>query len=111
MTKENLSLITSIGNIFQDMGFDNADQYLAKVKLASRINDLIETRGLTQKEAGEILQLRQPKVSALINGDLDGFSMDRLFAFLARFDQNVQIIIKDKPKSSRKPAVLNIAFA
>ena len=50
-------------------------------------------------------------MSALINGDLDGFSMDRLFAFLARFDQNVQIIIKDKPKSSRKPAVLNIAFA
>ena len=111
MSKENLTLVQSSGNVFKDMGFSDAEQYLAKAQLASRINTIIQSRDLTQKQAGDILKLRQPKVSALLRGDLDGFSMERLFVFLTRLDQNVQIIIKDKPKSSQKPAMLHIAFA
>ncbi len=96
------------GNIFKDLGLDSPDDRFAKTKIASMIYDIIEDRNLTQKEAGLILGINQPKISALRNGKLDGFSMERLFLFLRALDQDVDIIIH--PKKQNK-ARLNFAYA
>ncbi len=74
-------------NIFKDMGLPNPDESLAKARIASMIYDIIESRGLTQKRAGDILGVSQPKISALRNGRLEGFSIERLFSFLRAMDQ------------------------
>jgi len=95
-------------NIFNDLGLNNPEERLAKAKIASMIYDIIEQRNLTQKEAGLILGVNQPKISALRNGKLDGFSMERLFVFLRTLDQDVDIIIH--PKKQNK-ARLNLAYA
>ena len=50
-------------------------------------------RGLTQTATGEVLGISQPKVTALLNGRLDGFSTDRLFRFLNALDCDVRITI------------------
>lgn len=91
--------IVSSGNIFEDMGFSDAEERLAKAKLAAIINKIIEERGLTQQEAAKILAINQLKVSALKNGRLKGFSIERLFSFLEALDQYIEITITDKSKA------------
>jgi predicted XRE-type DNA-binding protein len=96
------------GNIFNDLDLENPEERLAKAKIASMIYDIIEERKLTQKKAGAILGVNQPKISALRNGKLTGFSIERLFSFLRALDQDVDIVIH--PKSQNK-AQLNLAYA
>lgn len=98
----------SSGNVFKDLVLDNPEERLAKAKIASMIYDIIEDRNLTQKEAGLILGVNQPKISALRNGKLDGFSMDRLFSFLRALDQDVDIVIHPKKQHEAR---LNLAYA
>src|SRR5437870_5482239 len=67
--------------------------YLAQAELAAQILKVIRRRGLTQAAAGKLLGIKQPKVSALLNGRLDGFSSDRLFRFLITLGCDVRISI------------------
>ena len=79
---EDIKITRSSGNVFADLGLPDADHLLAKADLAIEISSIIEDRGLTQAEAAEIMGVDQPKVSALVRGRLDGFSMERLYRFL-----------------------------
>lgn len=88
----------SSGNIFKDLGFPNPDEELAKVKLASKINRLIEDKGITQKEAAEFLGISRSKMTDLRNGRLSGFTIDKLFSFLGKLDH--QVSIRVTPKST-----------
>jgi len=97
----------SSGNVFADLGIPEADHLLAKADLAIELTRIISARGLTQVEAAQVMGVDQPKVSALINGRLDGFSMERLYRFLNAFDRDVEIVVKPKPKS-RKAATLKV---
>jgi predicted XRE-type DNA-binding protein len=87
------SVTDSSGNIFADLGIKDADAYLAKSVLAIHIQRVIKKRRLTQDEAGQILGISQPKVSAIIKGRLDGFSTERLFRFLNMLGCDVKISI------------------
>jgi predicted XRE-type DNA-binding protein len=63
---------TSCGNVFADLGLDNAEELLVKAELARRISSIITTQQMTQIEAAEMIGIDQPKISALINGKLTG---------------------------------------
>jgi predicted XRE-type DNA-binding protein len=65
--------------------------------LAHRIVDIIEGRKLTQVQAGKVLNVDQPKVSALKRGRLPDFSIERLVAFLLLLGHDVQITFTPKP--------------
>ena len=106
--KDNIKSEKGSGNVFKDLGLDNPEDRLVKARIVSMIYDIIEERKLTQKEAGVILKVGQPKVSALRNGKLDGFSIERLFSFLRALDQDVDIIIHPKKQSE---ANLNLSYA
>jgi predicted XRE-type DNA-binding protein len=84
------------GNVFEDLGFDKSEEELAKADLVIQINKIIERRRLKQKEAAIILGINQPKVSALKNGRLAGFSIERLLSFLQALDQDVEIVVYPK---------------
>src|SRR2546421_3812572 len=72
----------SSGNVFADLGFQDAEERLLKAKLATKIAQLIEKKGWTQAQTAERTALDQPKVSRLLRGQLAGFSADRLLAIL-----------------------------
>ncbi len=72
----------SSGNVFADLGLPNPEERLAKAELALQINRLIKKKKLTQIAAAKLLDIDQPKISALNQGKLAGFSMERLFRFL-----------------------------
>ena len=97
------------GNIFSDLGFDNPEEMETKAKLVSQINAIIKKRKLTQKEAGTILGVTQSRVSDLARGGLSGFSVDRLFRLLNKFDREIEIIVKRK--RGRRPATTTVTFA
>jgi predicted XRE-type DNA-binding protein len=86
-------------NIFADLGFPNPEEHLAKAGLAMQIIEIIRQRRLNQAAAADILSIDQPKVSALIRRQLKNFSLDRLGRFLNRLDNDVDIVVKDKPRN------------
>ena len=83
-------------NVFADLGIEDAD-ILVKASLTHRIYGIVKERGLKQKDAAELLGLKQPDISALMNGKFLDFSIDRLLHLLVRLNQEVEIIIKPAP--------------
>jgi predicted XRE-type DNA-binding protein len=89
------------GNVFADLGLANPEEHLAKAELASRINQAIRQRRLTQAAAAELLGIDQPKVSRLLRGYLTNFSAERLIHFLNLLGRDVEIVVKPTPRSRR----------
>ncbi|WP_019503220.1 helix-turn-helix domain-containing protein [Pleurocapsa sp. PCC 7319] len=89
----------SSGNVFADLNLANPEERLIKAELARRISGIISQKGLTQIEAAELLDIDQPKVSALTRGKLDGFSTTRLFRFLNALGNDIEIVVKPKPEN------------
>lgn len=89
-------------NIFADLGFPNPEEHLAKAGLAVQIIEIIRQRHLNQSAAADLLGIDQPKVSALMRGQLKNFSLDRLCRFLNALDKDVEIAVKDEPRSRRR---------
>jgi predicted XRE-type DNA-binding protein len=92
----------SSGNVFADLGLADADELLVKAELVMQISRIIEERGLTQVQAAEVLGIDQPKVSALVRGNLRGYSVERLSRFLNALGQDVEIVVRPKPRSERQ---------
>lgn len=90
------------GNVFADLGFRDAEERLLKVKLASKIAQLIEEKRLELNSDCERIGLDQPKVSYLRRGRLSGFSADRLFAILNRLSHSVEVRISAKEREPEK---------
>ncbi len=92
-------VIRSSGNVFADMGLPDAVELDTKARLGAAINLIVERKRLTQVEVATALGVNQPKVSALLHFKLEGFSVERLMNFLVALGQDVEIVVKDKPRS------------
>ena len=88
----------SCGNVFEDLGLPDAKEALYKSDLTHQICAIIKARKLTQAQAAAVLGVDQPKVSALVRGRLDQFSIDRLIRFLNRLGHDVEIIVRPGPE-------------
>ena len=89
-------------NPYRDFGFRNPERALVKSTMAMHIQDAMDARGLTQRQAAEIMGIDQAKVSAIVNGNLKGFTLERLMRFLNALDIDVEITLKPKPKSQER---------
>jgi predicted XRE-type DNA-binding protein len=94
---------SSSGNVFADIGLEDADELLIKADLAISIVAIIKQRGLNQTAAAKALGLDQPKVSRLVRGDLYGFSIEQLIRLLGMLGQKVSLTI-EASTPSHKPA-------
>ena len=97
-------------NVFADLGFPDAADRQAKLRLAYALNQVLEARKLSQAEAAKVLGVTQPKVSALFHYKLAGFSVERLMKLLTALDQDIQIVIRRKPRS-RKAGRISVVAA
>jgi predicted XRE-type DNA-binding protein len=104
------AVVTSSGNVFADLGLRDAGEKQTRVRLAVAVNRIIEERRLSQNEAAHVLDINQPKISALANYRLEGFSVERLLHFLNALDRDVEIVIRKKPRS-RKSATIVVTAA
>ncbi len=105
--KTGKQLVTeSSRNVFADLRLPNAEEKQTKVRLAVAINQIVEDQHLSQGAAARRLKINQPKISALSNYRLEGFSVERLMNFLTALDRDVDIVIRRKPKSGRTGRIL-----
>lgn len=82
------------GNVFADLGLPHAEERHTRAMLSRAIAGAIQARGLSQAQAAERLGITQPEVSAVVRGRVTGFSMDRLFRFLAALGMNVHVEVR-----------------
>ena len=85
----------STGNVFRDLGFseEEATNLKMRMDLMIRLSALIEARGLTQAKAAELFGVSQPRISDLVRGKIDRFSVDTLIAMLGHAGVKVQIVV------------------
>lgn len=110
MSKTRSKAKDSSGNVFEDLGLDGAEELAAKAELASQIARAIAGLKITQVEAGKLLGIDQPKVSALVRGQLSQFSTDRLLRFLTVLGTDVEIVLRDH-RGARSPGHLRVVAA
>jgi predicted XRE-type DNA-binding protein len=92
----------SIGNVFGDLGLPDAEELETKARLAHRIAEIIRGRRLTQADAANVLGATQPIVSKLMNGQLHGFSLERLVRFLNALDRDVEIVVRRRSRTRER---------
>ena len=85
----------SSGNVFRDLGFstEEATNLKHRSDLMIRLSKLIDARGLTQAQAAELFGVTQPRVSDLVRGKIDRFSIDTLIAMLGHAGVRIQIVV------------------
>ncbi len=91
----------SSGNVFADIGLQDAGAKFVKAQLAFYLSNHIKGLKLTQAAVGQILGLSQPDVSRLVNGRPTGFSTDRLIELLDNLGQDVDIAIRPRKLPTR----------
>ena len=110
MSEKAFTFEQSSGNVFADLGVEMPEEMLAKARIAHLITQIITKSHMSQKDAAELLGLKQPKVSLIMNGRLDGFSLERLIMAMTALDRDVEIRIRKKPRT-REHAHLNVIYA
>ena len=79
-------IIESSGNVFVDLGFDPAEAEVLKLRaeVMIRTAEQLKARGWTQAEAARRLGITQPRVSRLVKGKVEDFSLDMLLTLATR---------------------------
>ena len=85
--------VESSGNVFADMGLEEADELLTRAQLGYSVRQILKDRGIKQQDIASLLEIKQPEVSNLMQGKYHLFSEGRLFSFLRKLDQKVVIQI------------------
>ena len=91
-----MKLTPSSGNVFLDLGFspDEAEHLKVRSDLMLNLQKTIVARRLKQGEAAELLGVTQPRVSDLMRGRIDLFSIDTLIDMLAKLGIRAKIVLQ-----------------
>jgi predicted XRE-type DNA-binding protein len=83
-------------NVFRDVGFPKAEaaHLLIRTDLMIQLTKLIKERGLTQQQAAKALEVTQPRISDLVRGRIELFTIDTLVEMLERFGVAVTVKMK-----------------
>jgi predicted XRE-type DNA-binding protein len=104
--RKTLTFEKSSGNVFADLGLAHPEREQLKAHLTVQIFRIIKNRGLTQVEAGALLGIKQPHVSALMRNRSGNFSVERLMDFLIALGQDVEITVKPTRKSQGQVSIV-----
>jgi predicted XRE-type DNA-binding protein len=86
------------GNIFLDLGFtpEEAENLLLRSQLMLHLRELVRRRKLTQSQAAKLFHVTQPRVSDLMRGQINLFSIDALIAMLSHAGIGTKLSFKPK---------------
>ena len=92
------NVIKGSSNIFEDLGFDRQEATNLKIRadLMLDLRKFIQDRNWTQTEAAEFFGETQPRISNLMNGDIDRFGIDKLVQMLSCAGMNVRVLVTPK---------------
>ena len=86
----------SSGNVFRDVGFpaEEAAHLRVRSTLLALARRVIAERGLTQAAAAKLFRVSQPRVSDLVRGKIELFSIDAVVQMLARAGVRVTLVVR-----------------
>ena len=99
MSKNTLpEVIQGSSNVFEDLGFAPEEALNLKIRadLMLNIRRFIQSQGWTQKQAALFFGETQPRISDLMNGDIERFSIDKLVIMLAKAGMDVRFEVNMK---------------
>lgn len=93
------------GDVFRDLGFSaqEAGSLRIRADLMVRLRQFIERRKLTQAAAAKLLHVTQPRISDLVRGKIDLFSIDTLIDMLVRAGMRVRVTIQPSSSKPKRP--------
>jgi predicted XRE-type DNA-binding protein len=96
--KRSVKQTKSSGNVFKDVGFpdDESVNLLCRADLMIAIEKIIEERGLSQTRAAKILGTSQPRLSDMLNGRIEKFTVDMLMKWIVKLGKEVEVTVKDR---------------
>jgi predicted XRE-type DNA-binding protein len=91
-------IVKGSSNIFEDLGFDREESANLKIRadLMLDLRKFIQDRNWTQAEAASFFGETQPRISNLMNGDIERFGIDKLVQMLSRAGMNVRVLVTSK---------------
>jgi len=107
-TIDGLQVEEGSGNVFADLGLPDAEERLAKSRLAALISESIKKKGWTQAEAAQRLDTHQPTISALRKGRLRSITYDRLVHWVLALGHPIEIRVGQE---TRREPHLEVAIA
>jgi predicted XRE-type DNA-binding protein len=81
--------------VFEDLGFPPAEarNLLMRSQLMTTVMDVIESRRLTQTQAARVFGVTQPRISDLVRGKIDRFTLDALINMLNEAGIKVRLVV------------------
>src|SRR3990172_7321941 len=92
--KKKLAVVRGSGNVFRDLGHENADVEQLKAILAAQIIKALDRDGLSVRAAQSRTGIAAADFSRIRNADLGRFTLDRLMAVLNRLGSRVEVKVK-----------------
>lgn len=89
------------GSVYAPLGYKNHKEMETKSNLVKEVGKAIKKKRLTQVQAANRIGISQPKLSELLNGHFRGYSVERLIYFLNELGQDVDIVVKSKPRNRK----------
>ncbi|MGK7959442.1 helix-turn-helix domain-containing protein [Crocosphaera sp.] len=84
----------SSGNVFADLGLENADELFIRGKIGIQVIRLVKQRNLKEKEISELLEISLSEVSDLMKGEFQKFTEGKLLNFLKRLDMEITLYLR-----------------
>jgi predicted XRE-type DNA-binding protein len=86
MASKTAKVIRATDNVFADIGFGPEEAAHLRIRslLMATLRQALEAKGLTQAQSAKMLGVSQPRVSDLVRGKIEQFSIDTLVDMLAR---------------------------
>ena len=96
-----IKMTRSSGNVFRDLGFtaEEAEHLKNRSRKMAHLRELITSRGLTQADAAALFGVTQPRVSDIVRGKIDLFSIDTLVDMLSHAGIKVTFTLSETSKS------------
>jgi predicted XRE-type DNA-binding protein len=98
--EDNIEFEIGSGNVFADIGFDNAEEMQFKSELVRQINQIIKSRELTSIQVRDLLNLDEAMLSNLSRGRLTELTIERLFRYLNVLGRDLEVVLKPRSTSS-----------
>ena len=96
--KEKIEVVHGGGNVFRDLGHENADGEQFKAILAAEIIKKLERDGLSVRKAQSLTGIDAADFSRIRNADLSRFTIDRLMLIVNRLGSSIEVAVKFRSK-------------
>ena len=94
MKSEKLELMRGSGNVFRDLGHENADVDQVKAILAAEIIKALEREGLSVRSAQGRTGIAAADFSRIRHANLGRFTVDRMMSIINRLGSRVEVKIR-----------------